>query len=312
MINIESLQHDASNIEVFEAGTIIFKDGEPTDSKMYIILQGNVDVFKNHNKHGEMCIATLAQGDFFGEMSLFIEKGRTATVVAANEVTTVVIDRSSVLDFLKSNPESMFSFVQSLCVRLDSTSVNAADNVVRYEQDLAVLSYKKKELEAAANTDALTGAYNRRYFMENANILIDAAAQMNKHSFVAMFDLDHFKKINDTYGHKAGDHILTVFADTVNDSVRSNDIFARYGGEEFVLLITFVYKADVIKLVERIRQTICENPILFSGSKISVSTSVGVAPVEKGGIEAAISNADIALYRAKSEGRNKMIFYKGI
>lgn len=310
-MNIDNLVKDESRLENYKAKDIIFNDGDRADGKMYIITSGSVGVYKNYNQSGEVCVATLAQGEFFGEMSLFLNKGRMATILAEEDLTVFVIDRTSIFEVLRTQPEIMFSFAQTLCFRLDSTNTSAADSVIKYEQDIALLNCKTSELEMAAYLDPLTNIYNRRYFMDNAKLMINVASKMNQSAFIVMFDLDHFKRLNDTYGHQAGDYVLTTFADMVNESVRSNDIFARYGGEEFILLITFAHQKDVLKLVERIRQTVNSKPIEFQGSKIAVSTSAGITSVTAGDqLEEAISFADQALYRAKSLGRNRIIFYE--
>ena len=311
MVDIEKLATSDMKQEMFEKGTIIFNDGDPSDYKMYVLLDGHVGVYKNHGMTGEICIATLSKGDFFGEMSLFLNKARTATIVVAEDVTLLVLDRINIFEFLKNQQDTAFSLIQTLCWRLDSTNASAADNRASYEQDLTALVLENSKMETIVNTDSLTGAYNRRYFREVSRLLIDTATRIGKHSYIVMFDLDFFKKINDTYGHDAGDYVLITFAKMVNEIIRSDDIFARYGGEEFIMLVSCTGKEDAMMLVERIRQSVCHAPFEFGDSKIAVSTSVGGAVVSAGSdLDMAISFADIALYKAKHEGRNRTVFYE--
>ena len=311
MINIEALMNGEARTEKFEKGNIIFRDGEPSDNKMYILIEGAAGVYKNYNMPGEICVATLAKGDFFGEMSLFLNKERTATIVAKDDMVLFVIDSTDVFEFLKTQQDIVFSLLQTLCLRLDSTNTNAADNRVSYEQDLTTLIDENSKMETIMKIDPLTGVYNRRHFREVAKLLIDTATRTDRFSFIVMFDLDFFKKINDTYGHDAGDHVLITFAQLVSNIVRSDDIFARYGGEEFILLISCASPDDAMMLVERIRQSICKKPVEFKDSKISVSASIGVAAVSSGSdLDVAISFADLALYRAKHNGRNRTVFYE--
>jgi diguanylate cyclase (GGDEF)-like protein len=311
MIDIEALTKDGANVEHYRKGNVIINDGEPADDRMYIILDGTVDVYKNYGRQGELNIAVLSPGDFFGEMSLFLNKGRTATIVAGEDVTVSVTDREGIFEYLGNHPEAAFSFIQTLCMRLDSTNVHSADSRVRYEKDLTILNHKKTVLETTANTDPLTGIFNRRYFINHVLSLVDAAARMNQDAFIVLLDLDHFKKVNDTYGHSAGDVVLKRVANTISSSVRSGDILARYGGEEFIVLITCACKEDALALVERIRQNIRKMTVEYENAAINITTSAGIASITpECSISETVSLADQALYKAKNEGRNRTVFYE--
>ena len=295
MINIDLLSESWTRQEALPKGCVIISDGEAPDGKMYIIKSGCVGIYKNYKKPGEICITKLNQGEFFGEMTLFLQKRRTATVVAETDVTVLTIDRIHALEFLQTQPQATFSLIRTLCLRLENTTENSADNSARYEEDLSILNDEKNALEQTAYTDALTGVYNRRYFMESAPKLIQTALRDEKNPFIVLFDLDYFKKVNDTYGHQAGDHVLQSFASLVSDSVRTNDMFARYGGEEFIMLISCSYPEDAKILLDRIRISIMNLVIEFEGAVIPVTSSIGICPVpsgDKGDIEAAIANAD--------------------
>lgn len=311
MMELNKLAQDGARMEYFGNGEVIVQDGDDSNDSMYILYKGFADVYKNYGQQGEIRIATLSPGDFFGEMSLFLNKGRTATIVARKATAVFVIKRADIFEFLGTQPELAFSFIQTLCTRLEYTNVNAADNRAKYEKDITVLSSEKTVLENTANTDQLTGAYNRRYFMKNVGTLVEIIGR-NSFSFIVMFDLDHFKVVNDTYGHPAGDHVLVTVAKKVTGSVRASDIFARYGGEEFILLITCAAPSDAMPLVERIRQDICNAKINYKGMDIAVTISAGIAAIGSyDDIDAAISLADKALYRAKKEGRNRTVLYDG-
>jgi len=312
MINIEHLLESWTCREKFPKGHIIIQDGEAPDGKMYLVEKGSVGIYKNYQKQGEIRIAELNQGEFFGEMTLFLQKRRTATVIAETDVMALTIDRARALDFLKTQPEATFFLIKSLCLRLESTTESSADNSLRYEEDLSLLSDEKNALEQTANTDALTGVHNRRFFMESVPLMISSTLRENKIPYIVLFDLDYFKKVNDTYGHQAGDYVLQCFAGLVSDSVRTSDIFARYGGEEFIMLITCNTQNDALTFLERLREKIMNLLIEFEGKIIPVTSSIGVSAVSSENeidIEAAIAFADQALYTAKNEGRNRVEFY---
>ena len=313
MIMIDHLSESWTQRETFPKGHIIIYDGEAPDGKMYIIEKGSVGIYKNYRNAGEIRIAGLNKWDFFGEMTLFLQKRRTATVVAESDVEVLTIDRSHALEFLKTQPEATFSLIKSLCLRLENTTENSADNSVRYEEDLSVLTEEINALEHTANTDALTGVFNRRFFMESVPLIIHTTYRDNKVPYVILFDLDHFKKVNDTYGHQAGDYVLQCFASLVHNSVRAGDIFARYGGEEFIMLISCGNKGNAKTLMERLRDEIMNLQINFEGTAIPITSSIGISAVQSGNkedIEAAIAFADQALYKAKKEGRNRVVFYE--
>ena len=170
-----------------------------------------------------------------------------------------------------------------------------------------------KKLKEIANHDALTGIYNRRFFLELAEIQIARSNRTGIDCFAIMFDLDHFKAVNDTYGHLAGDKVLKEIARRVKTAIRPYDIFARYGGEEFVILMTDVKpnnKTNTMNTTERIRAEVCKTPVAFEGTEIPVSASFGVAyAAPKNDLTTAVKCADEALYRAKKEGRNRVVFF---
>jgi diguanylate cyclase (GGDEF)-like protein len=153
-----------------------------------------------------------------------------------------------------------------------------------------------------ARTDALTGLYNRRYFMDQANRILEAAARLKAPVTLMMADLDKFKPFNDTHGHQAGDLLLQEISRLVRGSVRSSDMVCRYGGDEMSLLLPKATRAEGLIVAEKVRQTVHENC-----QAIGVSISIGVAqfPVDAGNRDDLISVADENLYRAKKKGGNR-------
>ena len=169
-----------------------------------------------------------------------------------------------------------------------------------------------KKLKELASHDALTGIFNRRYFLEQASVQIARSLRLKDECFITIFDLDHFKTVNDTFGHLAGDKVLKEVAQKVRSTIRPYDLLGRYGGEEFILLMCDVDKENVLSAVERIRQAVGETSVIFEGKEVSVSASFGVAPaVPPNDLTVAIKNADEALYCAKETGRNKIAYAWG-
>lgn len=168
----------------------------------------------------------------------------------------------------------------------------------------------RTELENMARIDALTQVYNRRCFLDLASIQAQRSIRLKKNCFVIMIDIDHFKNVNDTYGHVIGDKVLENVVQKMKNIIRAYDLIGRYGGEEFIMLISDLGQQTLLGIVERIRLSICENPIEIEGNHIYISASFGVADVSASeDLNMGIKLADSALYAAKESGRNKVIYY---
>ena len=167
-----------------------------------------------------------------------------------------------------------------------------------------------REAYELATTDSLTGVYNRRTFEDLAEAQLSRARRARTPVSLLMLDLDHFKRVNDTHGHQAGDHVLAGFAKLVRTCLRKEDLLARYGGEEFVVLLPGATPAAASALAERIRETTAASQIKGAGHDIRITVSVGVTS-ESGNklppLTAMLARADEALYAAKAEGRNKVV-----
>ena len=167
-----------------------------------------------------------------------------------------------------------------------------------------------KELENAAYLDALTGLYNRKHFLKLAFLEIERAIRADQSIYTAMLDLDFFKRVNDTYGHAAGDMVLKTTAGIIRQTIRAYDLIGRYGGEEFVLLITNLDISEAYKLMERIRENMENSITAYEGQEIKITCSIGLAKfIETDDLETSIKKADEALYVAKNSDRNQVQIY---
>ena len=175
-------------------------------------------------------------------------------------------------------------------------------------KQLTVLLERNKEL---ASHDELTGAFNRRHLMQLLDEERERAGRAGQPFAVALFDLDHFKSINDNFGHAAGDTVLKHFCSAAHDTMRATDRFARYGGEEFVLLMPVGTGAAAAALAtERVRAAIESQDwkAVLGGLEHAVTVSAGIATWRVGeSLESVLARADVALYTAKSRGRNQWV-----
>jgi diguanylate cyclase (GGDEF)-like protein/PAS domain S-box-containing protein len=179
------------------------------------------------------------------------------------------------------------------------------------EENVRVLNI---ELERLSLTDYLTHLFNRRYFMQHGVEEFKRAQRYHQPLALIMLDIDEFKKVNDTYGHEAGDSALQQVAQVLKSSVREIDILGRLGGDEFVVLLPNTAQPDAALLGERIRQSIANSHFSTPGDGLirSITVSVGVAAYsdEMSGINDLLRNADAALYQAKNNGRNSVGIYQ--
>jgi diguanylate cyclase (GGDEF)-like protein len=168
------------------------------------------------------------------------------------------------------------------------------------------------DLRRLARTDGLTGLLNRSALIEAGARLVEACRVRGQACSVLMFDLDNFKKINDSWGHAAGDAVLSHFVEVIRSmGLTNNTLFARYGGEEFVLLLPAIEPAQAGALAERMRAAVAAKPAMFDGRPINITTSVGGAAATDANFERLVSAADAALYRAKHLGRNQVAWNQG-
>lgn len=175
------------------------------------------------------------------------------------------------------------------------------------------LSAALERIHEMAITDGLTNIYNRRYFIEKIAEEIKRARRYNHPVNCILLDIDHFKDVNDTYGHQAGDMVLQVLARTLQDRCRSSDTLARYGGEEFILLLTETDCEATLYFSEKIRALIASTEIeIKKAVRVNITISIGVACFRAehsnqiSSYEQVIGTADKALYRAKENGRNRV------
>jgi len=171
------------------------------------------------------------------------------------------------------------------------------------------LAQEADELEEKALLDSLTRVWNRGAIMELAARELQVGVSNRTETGLLMIDIDHFKKINDSNGHPAGDEVLAQVAGTICQAVRPTDAVGRYGGEEFMVVLPACQLHDVLSVGERVRESIARKPLYAEGYMISTTVSVGCTVSTDGGhfVEMLVKAADQALYKAKYEGRNRTV-----
>jgi len=209
-------------------------------------------------------------------------------------------------------------------ISLDSTKPNAFTQehsrlALSFADQVAVLlenTLLYEEVHQLAITDPLTELHNRRNFLDLAEKEIIRSRRYHHSLSVMMLDIDHFKIVNDEYGHKVGDLVLKKLAEICQDAMRNNDIIGRYGGEEFIIILPETDKEHAFQAAERLRQTIFTTTIKEKSIKLNITVSIGVYSIDyfegshsrvKKDLDILISKADQALYKAKQAGRNRVV-----
>lgn len=201
-------------------------------------------------------------------------------------------------------------YVSSLLIFLTAilmfaTFTHESDSQLRY------ISKINKELEQMAHTDGLTGLYNRRFMDERIDYFFSLAQRQNNFLALVIFDIDFFKKINDTYGHDGGDRVLQAVSQLAREGFRKTDIVGRIGGEEFCVIFTYGDRAKTLKVIERFRNAIEQHVTLYENKAIKITSSFGVSYLSErvASRDDLFKYADEALYEAKNTGRNRVCEY---
>ena len=216
----------------------------------------------------------------------------------------------------KAHFEWMYQTLEGEPVPCEMTVVCIANDekklLIAYIRDLREINdaiFMVKQLELLAFTDALTGARNRRYFTETAERELHACVTEGRDFALILFDIDHFKRVNDTYGHDTGDEVLRIVVARTRHSLKQDTVLARYGGEEFAIMLPDVTHENAVKIAWQLQKRIQATPFSTNGVEVDVTISLGVASktASCAALQDIIKNADKALYQAKETGRNKVI-----
>ncbi len=273
----------------FEAGQVIFAEGDPGDSA-FIIMSGKLAVIKG-DISSPIVLGCRIKEQSIGEMALLEESPRSATVVVLEPATLMEFNRQNFQVLIKESA----SFTQGI-LRILSMRLREASEAVE------IATVEKIQ-------DPLTSLYNRRYMETMLTHELQRAERAGYPVSLIMMDIDHFKKLNDTYGHPAGDEVLRHLAVQMKSQVRRADVACRYGGEEFLIILPETPLDVAAVRAERLRAAFAELLIEYEGQVIQGKLSLGVAvhPHDAETPAQLIQAADTALYAAKTGGRNQVV-----
>jgi two-component system cell cycle response regulator len=238
------------------------------------------------------------------------------------------LDGRQVLERLKADPELRDIPVVFLTGRIGTDDVVAclragahdylkkpfepAELIARISSALHIkelqdeLRRRNAELDRIARVDPVTQLFNRRHLQEQLEDMCAAARRSNASVAVILFDIDHFKRVNDVHGHASGDLVLLECARRLNDEARAGTVVGRWGGEEFLVLLPDADVEDASRAAERMRARIADAPVIVDGTSLTMTISAGCAASRSGAHHALVAAADAALYQSKAAGRNRV------
>lgn len=289
-------------------------DPDIAQTRQFVVMQGQVllDPGRVNNEvfvilDGEMLVCLeprivnplvrLGPGACAGELSSIDTSPPSAYVVAATDVAVLAISKDTLWSMLAKQQAMAFNLLHILAQRIRENN-----------QVLLGSLELQRQYRSKAETDALTGLHNRVWFEEVFPKQLDLCERTGQHAALLMVDIDHFKQVNDRFGHSVGDDALRHIALLLRRNLRATDLCARYGGEEMIVLMPGAESTHARLSADRLRESIAATPMaLPDGTNLTLHISGGIAQWHPGlRLQDLIRNADQALYRAKGNGRNRV------
>ena len=267
---------------------------ELANHHLYLILDGELRV----NLIGQATLehASLKAGECTGEISLVDGQNPSALVVAARPTRVLAVPHDTVWSLADQSHEIARNLLAIIAGRM------------RRDNSALISSHSKRaQYEHQATVDTLTGVHNRRWMNEAFPRVLHRCALDHTASTLMVLDIDHFKRVNDSYGHLVGDAALKALANIMQLNLRPHDLLVRYGGEEFAILLPGTGVDEARSIAERLRTMVAANEISSGEATFKITVSIGIAAVQhEGKLEDFFGAADQALYRAKESGRNRV------
>ncbi len=300
---------DAGQLRLYQTGEVLFRRDE-IGASMFVIEDGEVEL----RFAGGVAKKSLSSGDVFGELAFVTGRHRrTATARAMTACRLRVIDETAFGRLLATKPRLLVRMLRHTCGYLLASENRLIASLRKKNRELeSTLDYLRRTREEVdyqellANTDQLTGLYNRRCFDHQLKKFIERAHDTGTGLALILVDTDEFKGVNDTYGHAAGDAVLQGISRVITECVRTSDLPCRFGGDEFAVVLTEIEPEQARERAEAIRTRVESLVPVPANPEITTSSSVGGAMLGSG--ESAtdlFDRADKQLYRAKELGRNR-------
>ena len=279
-----------------EAGEVLIRQGA-RNACMYLVLRGELGVHLDSTETD--AVAVIGAGETVGELSMLDGSAASAFVVARTGCRLLEVDEEDFWQLTNASHAFAVNLLIKLAARLRANNAAVSQNV-----------QKRRQYERAAMFDGLTGIHNRRWLDETLHRMVRRHKKNGGQLSLSLIDIDHFKSFNDRYGHAAGDHVLTIVANTLAANLRPTDLVARFGGEEFVIIFPDTTIESAHTAADRVREAVAEQDLTMpDGTELPrVTISMGVSQHSIGqSVPDFLKVADLAMYRAKQGGRNRVV-----
>ncbi|MBI3873861.1 MAG: GGDEF domain-containing protein [Arcobacter sp.] len=298
------------SVKIGNSPELIFESDIQHEIEKFIDERIELDQEELEKKAREITLLMTYMTKFLGDTIDINSKGGDSISKITKELES--IDSSDGLLAMQGKLVGAANSINTHISKTTQSLKRGKDGVMALQKKIELLESELHSLRKENEIDHLTGLLTRRWYDRQSKKL-DADFTRNDIDYaVVFFDIDHFKKVNDTYGHDAGDVILSTFAKVLLKSTRDTDILGRYGGEEFIALLHFKTKEELYEYMQRVKSIVTGHMFKYNDIKISISFSAGVSFRSKHQThEDSVKKADELLYKAKNSGRNKIIFEDG-
>lgn len=301
-------------IKIGDSPSLIFEESIQNEIKKYIDNRFNVDQQILSKKTADIARLVSLMNKYLGDAIESNNDGSSnvKNIKIAIESICPVKSTKEDLGMLQSQLVAAANTIENEMSNVNKSLESGQNEVLVLEKKVQLLEKELKETQVNGMKDHLTGALNRKS-LEGSLKILESRYKRDKQDYaVIFFDIDHFKEVNDTYGHDAGDVILKTFTSLLMKLTRDTDIIGRYGGEEFIALLYFRNPEELYKYIARIKSVVSNNKFIYKNEKIQVKFSAGVEVRSNcKNSQDTVTKADKLLYNAKNNGRDKIIFWDG-
>ncbi|PPK57885.1 MULTISPECIES: GGDEF domain-containing protein [Arcobacteraceae] len=312
-IDIDEDLHKFS-VKIGNSPALMFEDDIQKEMQNFITKRFEADKKVVKEKTAEIAKMLTLMGQYFSDAIQSSGNGSKEVSNIKSEIQSMDMQAPNIetLTNLQSKLISAAKSIENEMSNVGEKLSSGKSEVETLEQKVIQLQEELEKTRQESIKDHLTGLLTRRAYDDAIKRIENNFIRNNTQYAIVFFDLDHFKKINDSFGHEAGDVVLSTFAKVLGKNTRDLDVVSRYGGEEFVAIVHFNLKRELLKYLKRIKSIIQENNFLYKNNKIHVTFSAGVAIRNNhSSYDSTIQKSDMLLYQAKESGRNKIILEDG-
>ena len=301
-------------VKIGDSPSLIFESSIQQEMEKFIENRFAVDKKIVAQKTADIARLISLMNKYLGDAITSSKSGSTNVSDIKDQIQSIKL-----ADSTRTELNKLQSKLVEAAINIENEMSSVSKNLQDGRNEVSALEQKVKELESElqetklqSTKDFLTGTLNRKTYEAEIKKFENEFTRENKNFAIIFFDIDHFKKVNDTYGHDCGDVVLKTFASLLLKLTRDIDIVGRYGGEEFVVALHYKDKEELNIYISRIKSVITKNKFIYKDLKLKITFSAGVQIRSNNhSLEETISNADKLLYKAKQTGRNKIIFWDG-